>query len=348
MECCNGNTLLLYETGSDRKETIMNCAGHAFLYAVLGMVSSSAVAAGLPSAEYPNRPIRLIVPQNPGGGTDLYARLVSMPLSKRLGQTVVVDNRPGAGSLIGTELVAKAVPDGYTLLTISSAIAIIPGMYKHVPFDPVRDFAPVSLLSLYPHVVVINPAVPANSIKELIALAKAKPGTLNFASAGNGTPTQLGPELFKTMAGVDMVHVPYSGGGPATTALIAGHVQINFGPIGTVLPHVKAGKLRALAVTTARRSSIVPELPTVAEAGLPGYEQSGWNGLLAPARTPPPVLKKLHDELDALLGTTEIRDRFALDGAEPGRLTAAELSAMLKHEVAKWGKVMLQAGIKPE
>ena len=308
----------------------------------------AAFAAAEPSANYPTRPIRLVVPQNPGGGTDLYARLVALPLSKRMGQSIVIDNRAGAGSLIGTDLVAKAVPDGYTLLAVSSAISIIPSVMRQVPFDVVRDFAPVSQTSQFAHLVALHPAVPANSIKELIALAKARPGTLNFGSAGNGTPTQLAVELFKSMTGVDIVHVPYSGGGPGTIALISGQVQMNFGPIATLLPHVKSGKLKALAVTTAKRSPFVPELPTVAEAGVPGYEVTGWNGMLAPAAMPAAILRKVQSDVAAVLKMPEIRDRMALEASEPGTVTGAEFGAMLKAEVAKWAKVVKRIGFKPE
>ncbi len=306
------------------------------------------VAAAASPANYPLRPIRLVVPQSPGGGTDLYARLVAVPLAEHLGQPVVIDNRPGAGSLIGTDLVAKSAPDGYTLLAMSSSFTIIPGIYKKVPFDPVRDFAPVALLSTYPHLVVVHPAVPANSIKELIALGKAKPGALNFASAGAGTPTQLGAELFNSLAGIRMVHVPYKGGGPAITALLGGEVQVYFGPIATVLPHVKAGKLRALAVTGAKRSPVLPEVPTVAEAGLPGFEQDAWNGLLAPAGTPSAIITKLNSEVSAIMKMPVLHERLAAEGAEAGTLRPEEMGALLKSEIAKWGKVIRQAGITAE
>jgi tripartite-type tricarboxylate transporter receptor subunit TctC len=289
-----------------------------------------------------------VVPQNPGGGTDLYARLVALPLSKRMGQSIVIDNRAGAGSLIGTDLVAKAVPDGYTLLAVSSAISTIPSVMRQVPFDVVRDFAPVSQTSQFAHLVALNPQVPANSIKELIALAKAKPGTLNFGSAGNGTPTQLAVELFKSMTGVDIVHVPYSGGGPANIALISGQVQMNFGPISTLLPHVKSGKLKALAVTSEKHSPFVPELPTVAEAGVPAYEVTGWNGMLAPAAIPAAILKKVQSDVAAVLTMAEVRDRMALEASEPGTVTGAAFGAMLKAEVAKWAKVVKRIGLKPE
>jgi tripartite-type tricarboxylate transporter receptor subunit TctC len=300
------------------------------------------------SETYPLRPLRLIVPQSPGGGTDLYARMVAVPLADRIGQPIVVDNRPGAGSIIGPELAARAAPDGYTLIAVSSSLTILPSVYRKVPFDPIRDFAPVALLTSYPHVVTVHPSLPAASIKELIAYARARPRALNYASAGSGTPTQLGAELFKYMAGVDIVHVPYKGGGPALIALLAGQVQVYFGPIGTVLPHVRSGKARALAVTSVQRSPALSDVPTVAESGLPGFRQDAWNGLLAPAHTPRAVVDKLSTQVAAVLNTPAIRERLIVDGVEPGGIKPDELGAMLKEEIAKWAKVVAQAGIKPE
>lgn len=297
---------------------------------------------------YPVRPVRIVVPQSPGGTTDFTARLVAPQLSDRLGQPVVIDNRSGAGSLVGADLVAKAAPDGYTLLVIASALSIIPSMYKKVPFDPVRDFAPVTTLSSYPNLVVVHASVPANSVRELIALAKAKPGKLNYASGGAGTGPQLQAELFKSMAGIDIVHVPYKGGGPALTALLGGEVQIYFAPIPSALPLLKAGKLKALAVTSAKRTPAAPELPSMAEAGLPGFDESTWNGLLAPARTPPAIITKLNSEVNALLKMPAMRERFATEGAEPSGTSPEAFAAIIKNEVAKWAKVIRAAGIKPE
>jgi tripartite-type tricarboxylate transporter receptor subunit TctC len=318
------------------------------LSVALGSPFACALAVEPAAANYPDRPIRLIVPQSPGGGSDLYARMVAQPLAERLGHAIVVDNRAGAGSLIGTETVAKAAPDGYTLLAISSSFTIIPSTYKKVPYDPVKDFAPVTLLTTYPHVVVLHPSVAANSVKELIALAKAKPGALNYASAGVGMPTQLGAELFNSMAGTHIVHVPYKGGGPALTNLIGGQVQAYFGPLATVLPHVKAGKIKAIAVTSIQRWPSLPDLPSVSEAGLPGYRLDAWNGMLAPARTPPAIIKKLNGEINAVLKTSAIRERLAAEGVGPGGTSSEEMGAMLKSEIAKWAKVIKQAGIEPE
>ncbi len=315
------------------------------------MVAGAIAATCAPAAEtaaWPQRPIRIVVPQSAGGLTDLTARLIGPRLSERLGQPVVIDNRPGAGSMVGTDLVAKASPDGHTLLVAPSSITIIPGMYKQVPFDPAVDFAPVTTLTSYPNLIVVHPSVAATSIRELIALAKAKPGALNYASGGAGTPTQLGPELLKSMAGVDIVHVPYSGGGPAITALLGAQVQLYFGPIATVLQLVKGGKLRALAVTSAKRTPVVPEVPTVAESGLPGFDQTTWNALLAPSRTPPVVVVRLFDEMQAILKMPAIRERFAAEGVETGGMPSAQLAAVIKSEIPKWAKVIRDAGIKAE
>jgi tripartite-type tricarboxylate transporter receptor subunit TctC len=299
-------------------------------------------------ADYPARPIRIIVPQSPGGTTDFTARALAPRLSERTGQPVVVDNRAGAGSMVGTDLVAKAAPDGYTLLVAASALTIIPSMYRNVPFDPVRDFAPISTISWYPNIVVLHPSVPASSIKELIALARAKPGTINYASGGNGTGPQLQALLFAAMTGIRLTHVPYKGGGPAIIALLGGEVQLYFAPMPSIVPHVKAGRLRALAITSRKRSPAMPDLPSVAEAGLKGYDESTWNGLFAPARAPPAVVARLNAEVLAILKTREMHERLASQGAEPAGTSPGELAAIVKREVVKWAKVIREAGIQPE
>ena len=317
----------------------------AWLAVLLGaLLPPAAVSAQI----YPARPIRIIVPQSPGGTTDFTARLVAPRLSERVGQSVVVDNRAGAGSLIGTDLVAKSAPDGYTLLVVASSLTIIPAMYRKVPFDPVRDFAPVTTLSSYPNLVVVHPSVPAGSIRELIALAKARPGALNYGSGGTGTGTQLGAHLFGSMAGIDIVHVPYKGGGPALTAVIAGEVQLYFAPMPTVLALARAGKVKALAVTSAKRSPVMPDLPSVAEGGLKDYDEKTWNGILAPARTTPAVVGRLSGELAAILTTGAVRERLAAEGSEPTWSRPEDFAAMIKGEVGKWAKVIRQAGIQPE
>jgi tripartite-type tricarboxylate transporter receptor subunit TctC len=261
---------------------------------------------------------------------------------------VVIDNRAGAGSMLGIDLVAKAAADGYTLLIAASALTIIPSMYRKVPFDPVRDFAPVTTLSWYPNVVVVHPAVPVNTIKELIALAKARPGAINYASGGNGTGPQLCALVFAAMAGIDLLHVPYKGGGPATTAVLSGEVQLYFAPMPTTLPFVKAGRLKALAVTSRKRSPAMPDLPSVAEAGLMDYDESTWNGLFAPARTPPAVIGKLNAEIRAILAARDTHERVAAQGAEPAGTSPDELAAIVGREVPKWARVIRGAGIQPE
>jgi len=320
----------------------------SLIVALSAIVCTHANAAERDAMSYPARPIRIIVPQSPGGTTDLTARLLAPPLAERFGQSVVVDNRPGAGSLVGTDLVAKAAPDGYTLLVVASSLAIMPSMYRKLPFDPVKDFAPITTLSLYPNLLLIHPSVPASNVKELIALAKAKPGSLNYASGGTGTGTQLGAELFKTMAGIDMVHVPYKGGGPAMNALMGGQVQVYFAAMPSALALVRAGKLKAMAVTSAKRSAALPELPTVAESGLPGYDEQTWNGLLGPARMPRPLVEKIKTEAHAVLKLGASRERFLAEGAEALGTEPDEFAAMIRREVVKWAKVIRQAGIKPE
>ena len=317
----------------------------AVLAAAAFGIPAAAIAAEAP---WPVRPVRIIVPQSAGGQTDLTARLIGPQLTERLGQPMVIDNRPGAGSMLGTDMVAKAAPDGYTLLLLPSSLTIFPSVYKHVPFDPVRDFAPITMLTYYPNLVVVPPSLPVTSIRELIALAKAKPGSLNFASGGTGTPTQLSAELLKSMAGIDMVHVPFKGGGPAITALLGGQVQVYFGPIATVLQLVNAGKLRAIGVTSLKRSGVAPEVPTVAESGVPGFEQITWNGLSAPARTPPAVIARLVKEINVILRLPAIRDRFAAEGVEMGGIPPEQLAAIIKGELEKWAKVARAAGIVPE
>ena len=317
------------------------------LCVVLGSTAAGAAVAGAAPNSYPDRPIRVVVPSSAGGGTDFFARLVMTPFSERLGQSAVIDNRPGAGSMIGSDIVAKAEPDGYTLLVMSSSFVINPSVYKKMPYDSRRDFAPVALLSQYPHLAVVHPSSPMKSMKELIALAKAKPGSLNYASAGAGTPSHLGTELFASMAGIDIVHVPYRGGGPANVAILGGQVELMFGPIVTLMPHAKAGRLRAIAVTGAKRSSALPDVPTVAEAGVRGFRQDAWNGLMTRAGTPPAIIKKLNSEIREVLKMPAIHKTLAAQGVEPGEVSSGEFGAMLKDEMDLWAKVIRDAGIKP-
>ena len=300
------------------------------------------------SAQYPARPVRIVVPQSPGASTDTTARLIAQRLTTALGQTVLVDNRPGAGSVIGTEVVAKATPDGHTLLVVASSITLNPIMHKNLSWDPVRDFAPITQLSSFPNVLVVHPAVPVKTVKDLIALAKAKPGTLNYGSAGTATGTHLSAELFKHMTGTDMVHVPYKGGGAAMPALMGGQVQLMFATTVSALPHVRAGKLRAIAVTSAKRSPSAPDVPTIAESGVPGYDHTPWNGFLAPAKTPRAIVARLNEETARILHTPDTKAIFMNEGAEPVGNKPEEFGAIIKSEIAKWGKVIQAAGIKAD
>jgi tripartite-type tricarboxylate transporter receptor subunit TctC len=295
--------------------------------------------------EYPSRPIRLIVPQSAGGSTDLIARIVAQKMVDGLGQTIVVDNRPGAGSINGTDMVAKSAPDGHTLLAVAASFTINPALHKKLPFDPIRDFSPVAQLATLPHILIVHPSVPVQSVKELIALAKSKPGDLNYASSGVATSTHLAAELFMHLTDTKMVNVPYKGGSPAMAAMLGGQCQLNFATISTAMPHVRSGKLRALAVTSEKRSIAAPEFPTIAEAGVPGYAHSSWVGLLAPAKTPAAVVKRLNGEAVKVTNLPDVKAMLLKDGLEPTGTTPAQYSSIIKNEVAKWIKVANAAGI---
>ncbi len=310
------------------------------------MLFAAVLCTGAAHAQnYPTKPIRFILPFPPGGGTDPLARIVGQKLTENLGQTMVMDNRPGAGANIGAEIAAHSAPDGYTIVMGNIAHTINATLYRKLGYDLVKDFAPVTLLASVPNILVVHPSVPAKSVQELIALAKAKPGQLNYASSGSGSSAHLAGELFKNLAGVDLVHIPYKGGGPAVISLIAGESAIGFATMPSVLPHVKAGKLRALAVTTAKRSPAVPDLPTIAEAGVPGYEANTWYGVLAPAKTPASIVGRLHDEFLNIMRSADIRERIAVHGYEPETNTPQEFAAFIKSEIIKWGKVVKAAGI---
>ena len=298
--------------------------------------------------EYPTKPIRLIAPFAPGGPTDLFARLMGAKLGERLGQPVLVENRPGAGGSVGAEAAAKSAPDGYTLVLVSSSFAVNATLYPKLPYDALKDFAPVTLLASAPFLLVAHNSVPASSVRELIALAKASPGKLNYGSGGSGSGPHIVAELFKSEAGVDIVHVPYKGTGPLTAALVAGDVQLAFGNIFALVPQVKSGRLKALAVTGARRSSALPEVPTVAESGLPGFEAAGVHGLLAPAGTPRRIIDRLNAECVAILRSPEVRAQLASDGAEPVAGTPEQYAAHLASEVQKWGKLIRERGIRAD
>jgi len=297
---------------------------------------------------YPSRPVRFIVPSAAGGGTDIIARAIAQKLSESLGQQFVVDNRPGAGQMIGIELAAKSPTDGHTIVMAASTLAINSVMYKKVSYDPVRDFAPITQAASLPNVLVVHPSLPVKSVAELIAYAKQRPGQLNFASAGIGTSPQMSVELLKSMAGIDMVHIPYKGTSPGVVDLLAGQVTVMTPNVLTALPHIKAGKLRALAVTSAKRSEALPDIPTIAEAGLPGYDSTQWYGVLAPAGTPHEIVARLHAEIVRALRLPDVRERLAADGAEAVGSTPEEFAAFIRSEIEKWAAVAKSAGIRPE
>ena len=307
-----------------------------------------AIAGGAMAQPYPAKPIRIIAGFPPGSGADITARVIGARLSEALGQQIVVENRPGAGSNIAAEIAAKSPADGYTLFIGTVANTINATLYAKLPFDFARDFAPVVLTTAAPNVLVVHPSVPVKSVKELIALAKSRPGQLNFASAGTGTAPHLSAELFSAMAGVRMVHIPYKGSPPAVTDLLAGEVALMFSPSSTVLPHVKTGRLRALAVTTAARVPSLPELPTVAESGLKGYETITWFGFVAPARTPPAVVTRLNAEIVKVLGMPEVRNLFASQGIETLGGTPDHFAGYIRDEIAKWAKAIRLSGAKAE
>jgi tripartite-type tricarboxylate transporter receptor subunit TctC len=297
--------------------------------------------------DYPNRPIKFIVPYPPAGGTDIVARTLTEPLGALLGQPIIVDNRGGAAGNIGTDLAAKAAPDGYTVLFTLSSHTINPKLYDKLPFDVEKDFVPISLAAMIPQVLVVNPSVPVNNIKELIALARAQPGKLNYASVGTGSPAHIAGELFKLKTGIDMVHVPYKGGGPAITDTLGGQVQLAFVSLPAALQYVKAGRLRALAVTSDARSVAAPDIPTITESGVDCVVNS-WYGALAPAKTPPAIVAKLQDAFAKVLATPEMREKLLAQGAEAASSTSAEFERRIKDELAKWDYVIHEAKIKPE
>ena len=298
---------------------------------------------------YPARPIRIVVPFPPGSGADIIARTVGVKLTEKWRQQALVDSRPGASGIIAAEIVARSAPDGYTLMVgTSSSHAINMSLYSRLPYDAVRDFAPVSLIARVPLMVAVHPSVPAKSIKELIALAKKQPGQLNFGSAGTGTTTHLSGELFKTMAGVNIVHIPYRGSPQALTDAVSGQVSMVFAPTLTALPQVQAGRLKALAVTTAARSSTVPEVPTVAESGVPGYEATLWYGLFAPGAAPREIVVQLSNEVVAILRLDDVRESLKKQGAEPAGNSPEEFAAHVSSEIAKWARVVKISGARVE
>jgi tripartite-type tricarboxylate transporter receptor subunit TctC len=303
--------------------------------------------AALAQSGYPNRTVRFIVPFPPGGGTDIISRTIAQKLSETWSQPVVIDNRGGANGIIGTDTAAKAKPDGYTFVVVIATHAINPSLYRKLPYE-MRDFTPVTLMAQYPFILTIHPALPAKSVREFIALAKARPGQLSYASSGNGSGPHLGFELFKTVAKIDVVHVPYKGAGPANIDLISGQVQSMFNNFLAAMPQIRAGKLRVLAVTSATRSQVMPELPTLAESGLPGFDVTGWYALLAPAGTPKDVIAKVQTDVAAALRVPTVHTRLSGEGAEPVGSTPAQFEKFLGAEIQKWRKVIQDAKVTPE
>lgn len=325
---------------------------------VKSILGSAAVALSLftflfgvfPEAEaaYPERPIRLIIPFPPGGNTDIIARSIGAELSKNLGVAVIIENRGGAGGMLGSEVVAKSPADGYTIMMVSASHVINPSMQKRIPYDTVNDFAGISMVADVPTVLVVHPSVQAKTLKELIAYARANPDKLNFASSGKGTVGHLSGELLKSMAEIKMVHVPYKGNGPAMIDLLAGYVQLLFSSMPSALQHIQSGAVRSIVMTGAKRSAAAPNIPTMAEAGLPGFEVSTGFGMFAPAKTPRAVIKRLHDEVVKSLKAPSVRNSLASQGAEPVGSSPEEYDAFVRSEIAKWAKVCKEAGIQPE
>jgi tripartite-type tricarboxylate transporter receptor subunit TctC len=313
------------------------------LWIVIGMCFGAvAPASGQSLAD---KPVRVVVPFAPGGSTDIVARITSQKLSERLKTQVVIDNRGGGGGNIGSDLVAKAPPDGHTLLigTVGS-LTINPTLYKRMPYDPIKDLTPIAYFGSTPNILVVHPSLPVKTVRELISLARSKPGQLNYASAGTGGSVHLAGELFKSMAKVDMIHVPYKGSGPALIDLLGGHTQLMFSTMPPALPHAKSGRLRALGMTGVRRSPLVPDLPTIAESGLPGYEITQWWGLLGPAGMPAAIVIRLNSDVNAILQQADVRDRFAAEGADTAPNTPQWFASFMKSETAKWGKVVKASG----
>jgi tripartite-type tricarboxylate transporter receptor subunit TctC len=318
---------------------------HALLLKTAGLVLALTTAAT--AQDYPTKPVRVIVPFPPGGVNDTVGRMIATQLSERLGKQFVVENRSGAASIVGSELAASAPKDGYTLLVVSLVNAVNPWLYK-LPYDPVASFTPIAFLATAPNVLVVNPELPVKSVGELVALAKEKPGAVPYASAGVGSFMHLGGELFRLTAGVDFLHVPFKGGGPAMIDLVAGHTKVGFATTITTSPHIRSGKLRALGVGALKRSSILPDVPTIAEAGVPGYECANWIGIVAPTGTPAAVIEKLHKEISAIQDLPEVQKQFSAQGAEAARMSPAEFGDFFIKEMGKWERVVKEGGIKAE
>jgi tripartite-type tricarboxylate transporter receptor subunit TctC len=297
---------------------------------------------------YPSKPIKIVVPYPPGGFNDTLGRTLAAKFTEAWGQPAVVENKPGGNTLIGNDFVAKSAPDGYTLLVVAFPFSVVPSLFKTMPYDTARDFSPVILAATSPNLLVVHPSLPVNTVAELVALAKAKPGTLSYASTGNGSSNHISMELFKSLAGVEIVHIPYKGSGPAVSDLLGGQVHLMFDNTPNVLPQVKAGRLRALGSSGAKRSTLTPDVPTVAEAGVPGYEVTVWFGLVAPAGTPREVIQKLNAEVTKILAMPDVRERFLAQGVDPVGSTPEQFADHIRAQMAKWAKVVHDAGVKAE
>lgn len=314
----------------------------AFAVAACAFMLGSPAA---PAQSYPIRPVRMIIPFPPGGGADSMGRIIGQKLSEIWGQQVIIDNRAGAGGNVGTEAAARSVPDGYTLAVTSAGImAINPFLYRQVPYDPLKDFAPIGMGGSFPHIIVVHPSVPVTTTTDLIRLARTKPGQLTYSSAGTGTPNHLAGELFGKMAGTTLLHVPYKGTSPQVIAVIGGEVALTFSPLPAALPHVRTGRLRAMAVTTLKRLPQAPQVPTVDESGLRGYEVIAWNGFIAPAGTPRDIITKVNADIARILATPNVRERLEADGWDPWATTPEEFGRFIRAEIEKWGKVVRESG----
>jgi tripartite-type tricarboxylate transporter receptor subunit TctC len=315
---------------------------------LMGMIVAALHAPAQAQQPYPSRPIRIISPFPPGGGNDVLCRTVAPKLTENLKQQVIVENRPGANGIIGTEIAARAAPDGYTIVLIPSGHTVNPHVYRKLPYDSIKDFTPITLVGTSPLVVAVHPSMPVKNVKELVVFAKARPGQVAYGTAGVGSSGHLAGALFETLTGTKLTHIPYKGMGVALTDIVAGQVSLTFGTNLSTLPHVRSGRLRAIAVTSAQRSPALPDIPTVAEAGVPGYEASLWYGFAGPARLPAEIVRRLNTEIVAVLGLPDVRERLASQGVDPKPSTAEEFSRLLTSDLARWAKVVERAGVRAE
>lgn len=297
-----------------------------------------------PQPNFPTRPIRLLVPYAPGGGADTLARAIAQKLTEGAGYSIVIDNRGGGGTILGSDIAAKAPPDGHTIILVASTHAVVSSLHKKLPYDPIKDFAPIVRVASAPNILALHPSVPAASVKELVELSRSRPGQLVYASSGHGGGSHLAMELLKSMARIDLIHVPYKGTGPALTDLLSGQAKLMFGGMIGTLPHVRSGRLKGIAVSSAKRSPVLPDLPTIAESGFPGYEAATWYGVLAPAGTPVPIVRKLNADVIGALNRPELKQRMAGQGADPAPSTPEQFAAYIKTEVTKWAKVVKESG----